>query len=358
MQKIIINIVTTFAFIIGISIPAFSQSGDLQSIRNRALNGDPQAMIELSQYYQSNGKRDLANGWLEKAEKTSPGITARIKQDYDIDNELSQADAKAKEQSMAAMNTYLKYYDANNIHALVGIAHLYDLGWGIKRDRTEAKKYYDKALSINKDAAYRYMQAMIVWEDFNYNPKSMMFSILDDAIDKGCDNVAVILRLAQCYFVQSHSKKGTYKTNSGYGTYNAYYNVNTDYLDRSELLYQKAAKLGADDANNMLKRINELRGELALQKNEERDFNDDYRSTMQNFAGVWTCRNSYTQYKFDSKGNGWFRSGSGYVWETLGVTYKSYNCISVYDGHARHTLEVTGSTMTQDNYYRYRKRKN
>ena len=93
--------------------------------------------------------------------------------------------------------------------------------------------------------------------------------------------------------------------------------------------------------------------ESMKQKTKDRK---SYNETMRNFAGIWTCPSSYTQFKFDSSGNGWFRNGSGRAWETLGVTYISYNCISVYDAHARHTLEISGSTMIQDNAYVYRRR--
>ena len=135
---------------------------------------------------------------------------------------------------------------------------------------------------------------------------------------------------------------------------------NTKTANMAISYYKKAAQTGIAEAQT---KINELTA--LIQKKEEKERQEEvsrrtdqelYYSTMRNFAGFWTCSNSYTQYKFDSNGNGWFRNGSGRVWETLGVTYKSYNCISVYDGHARHTLEVSGRTMKQDNSYVYRRR--
>lgn len=343
MRRIICNIGAAIAFIFWLSIPAFSQSSDLQSLRTRAYNGDAQAMIELAQYYKANGKHDLAQSWLEKAEKINPGLIDATKEDFAIEDELNHADIIREKEPMQALNIYLKYYDSNNVHALVSIGYLYDRGIGVSQDSNDANKYYRQAMAIDHERACNYMNV----------DAPIAFKLLEEEAYNS-NNLNIIKKVAAKYFENGHENAYV----STESNPRPHWEKRWDYelLEKAEELYNKAIELGDNEAEKRISEIHEWIG-VAKRENEAMSASRErINSTMRNFAGVWTCSNSYTQYKFDSNGNGWFRNGSGRAWETLGVTYKSYNCISVYDAHARHTLEVSGSTMTQDNTYVYRRR--
>ena len=343
MPKIINHIVTTIVFISLFFFPAFSQNSDIQSIRTRAYNGDAQAMIELAQYYKTKGNHDLAQSWLAKAEQANPSSSSSMKEEFAVEDNLNRADNMRDKDPMQALNIYLKYYDVNNVHALVSIGYLYDIGLGVEKNVIEANKYYQQAMDINRDLAYNYM---------NVNAPAA-FKILEDDAYSNSNNLRAIKKVAAKYYEDGHDN-ALMSTSSNPSLHIEKW-CDYDLLDKAERLYKKAIELGDVEAKIGLNEINNWK-DLAKRDAESRNSDNQlFNSTMQNFAGVWRCRNSRTQYKFDSKGNGWFRNGSGRAWESLGVTYKSYNCISVYDAHARHTLMISGGTMTQDNSYVYYK---
>lgn len=223
----------------------------------------------------------------------------------------------------------------NNVNAMVRLGKLYDSGDGIVSKSTEeALSWYRKAIVIDEAFAL---------ENISVNGDASL-QIIKEYVNKG--NANAFMRLADYYNSSCRPYGGDVQ--------------NTETAKMAISNYKKAAQAGIAEAQT---KINELTA--LIQKKEEKERQEAesrrleqelYSSTMRNFAGFWTCSNSYTQYKFDSNGNGWFRNGSGRAWETLGVTYKSVDCISVYDAHARHTLEVSGNTMTQDNSYVYRRR--
>lgn len=316
-----ITAIITCLMLLMTSFNLFSQTENLQSIRQRAYNGDPQAMIELAQYYKSNDNQSLADSWLKKAEETSPGCTKEAQNAIAIEKELYEADKNADyEDGMGSLNTYLKYIDSNNVHAMVGLGRMYERGYTVGKDLEEAANWYQKAINIDPDKAFKCM-------DLN---GEFALSLVEKDANKG--NVKSMFLLAK------------------------YYESEGD-LNEAQIWYKKAAKTGDVEAKHKNEEVAEAIEDAKFWEEyhqKEREQNRQvYNETMRNFAGVWTCRNSYTQFKFDSNGNGWFRNGSGIAWESLGVYYLGKNKIKVYDAHAIHILVFTGNSFTQDDTYVY-----
>lgn len=308
-----------------------AQTNDINSLKEKAMSGDADAMFSLSRAYAENGEYELSRLWLiEAANRGSQDaiIFFRTLME-DVDVTLYMGDDRE------SFKQLYQLAEQNDAVAMMRLGYLYETGKGVVSQNTEeALKWYRKAFAINETEA---LKRISVNSDASRQ-------IIEEYAQKGNDKA--ILALAE-YYDQCCRESFNRE------------NIDREAASKALEYYKKVSQSGNTEAKQKmgvlaadLKKQDEMKREKAERAKADADLR---RSTYKNFAGVWRCKNSYTQYKFDSNGNGWFRNGSGRAWETLGVTYKSYNCISVYDAHARHTLEISGSTMTQDNSYVYRK---
>lgn len=333
--------------------------------KDKAKAGDANAQFELASCYYSNigVKNDYAEAmkWaLRAAEQGQPEAMELVGRMYQEGQGVDKDSDKAKEWFWKAYKTAIIRPD--DARALYTIGILFQNGRGVELQKLLAIRYYTEAAELNYSNAMYELAYMYYNHEGTPTDYAKANKWYRRAAELGhpqaMNNLGWSYAHGNCgvqdYYECMEEASKWYRKAAELGNPNAmenlsllYYNQAlglpyNDSLNEAEKWMRKSAELGRRGAIEWLAKNSSSNSSL------ERD-------TYKNFAGVWRCKNSYTQYKFDSNGNGWFRNGSGRAWESLGVTYKSYNCISVYDAHARHTLEISGSTMTQDNSYVYRK---
>lgn len=299
-----------FLYILSSYIHTLGHGDNINDLRSRAYAGDAKAMIELSNYYKKNGKIELANLWLDKAQVKEFEEVQSIRKDEIINNEILNGDLKV----------WFKYAYENNPHAMIKVGNCYDSGHKVDVDKDEALKWYRKAQAIDESLLFKYMTLK--------GEASRL--IMSEIANKG--DTEAMIRLGDSAESDSEAHKW-YKMAAAKGDSRG--------KQKSEELYAQR-KAEQEDAENTVA-VAEI----------EREY---YRRTFQEMAGFWTCSNSYTQFKITSDGRAYFRNGSGYVWEELGVKYIDWYKIRVYDAHAVHYLKLKGNQLIQDDTYVYYRR--
>ena len=307
-KKKIFIIILLFAFFVNFEI--FGQVDNIKDIRSRAYAGDAKAMIELSNYYKNKGKNELAKMWLDKAQKKEPEAVMKIK----------KADAVEKEINSGSLKACFKYAYENNPHAMIVVGNSYDNGEGVDVDKDEALKWYRKAQAIDESLLFKYI---------NLKGEASRL-IMSEIANKG--NTEAMIRLGETSSSDAEAHKW-YKMAAAKGDRRGKQKSDELYAQRKA---EQAAEEAAEEA---------AEGRRTL-----------YRSTFRDMAGYWTCSNSYTQFWITSDGRAYFRNGSGYAWEELGVKYMDYYKIRVYDAHAVHYLKLKGNQLIQDDTYVYYRR--
>lgn len=293
-----------------------AQDNDINTIRQKAYSGDTDAMIELSRIYEKQGEKELSLKWLEKATKSGNQTAIAMSGNNEVDNAIHEKDPIKKFQVL------YKYAEAGNVKAMIGLGDLYETGTAVAKNTEEAIKWYRKAYTIDERLLLNSL-TIFSTEDAS---RLMMIEIAN----KG--NTEAMIRLGETSSSDAEAHKW-YKMAAAKGDRRGKQKSDELYAQRKA---EQAAEEAAEEA---------AEGRRTL-----------YRSTFRDMAGYWTCSNSYTQFWITSDGRAYFRNGSGYAWEELGVKYMDYYKIRVYDAHAVHYLKLKGNQLIQDDTYVYYRR--
>ncbi len=297
-------------FVLWVNMDVYAQTGNIKNVRERAYAGDAKAMIELSNYYKNKGKDELANMWLDKAKSAEPEAVKKIRDAEKVANEVEKGTLK----------DYFKHAYNNNPLAMVRVGNCYDNGEDVAVNKDEALRWYRKAQAIDESLLFEYMVLK--------GEASRL--IMSEIANKG--NTEAMIRLGETSSSDAEAHKW-YKMAAAKGDRRGKQKSDELYAQRKA---EQAAEEAAEEA---------AEGRRTL-----------YRSTFRDMAGYWTCSNSYTQFWITSDGRAYFRNGSGYAWEELGVKYMDYYKIRVYDAHAVHYLKLKGNQLIQDDTYVYYRR--
>lgn len=303
-----------------------AQDNDINTIRQKAYSGDTDAMIELSRIYEKQGEKELSLKWLEKATKSGNQTAIAMSGNNEVDNAIHEKDPIKKFQVL------YKYAEAGNVKAMIGLGDLYETGTAVAKNTEEARRWYREGLSKDEKEAINTL---------NIHGEASI-SILKEYANKG--NVSAMMKLGDYYYTEFI---GDHRCE--------FYD-----LDKAKKWFSMAAAKGNKNAKEKINEINyKIQSERESAENAaavaeiEREY---YRRTFQEMAGFWTCSNSYTQFWITSDGRAYFRNGSGYAWEELGVKYIDWYKIRVYDAHAVHYLKLKGNQLIQDDTYVYYRR--
>ncbi len=123
-------------------------NADINDTRKAAYSGDPNAMYDLSEWYLRNGEDNLAQAWRKKAVEAGAN---NIKKIEDSEFIYSSAIEDFNNNSTKALLKYYELAEAGNANAMIIVGNAFADGWGTIINKTEAYKWYDKALKINKN---------------------------------------------------------------------------------------------------------------------------------------------------------------------------------------------------------------
>ncbi len=322
--------------LVGALDSALSQTVDINNLKQRALTGNADAMCELSIAYLKNGDENQACAWIRKAVEAGSVDALYIAYDNGL---WFRRDNFGNTSYLIDTKDYFKRVyklaQQGDVKALLHLGYLYEYGDIVSKNVEEALALYRKAASIDEASLFDNLQ---LEPGGNWGVNSEMEQFLEEYAKRG--NVKAMLLLGDYYL-------------------EAVYTEETE--EKAKKWYKLAADKGCSEARNkydaMIKYDKAIQDQERQQAENNKRYKQEFSETMRNFSGYWTCRNSKTQLKFDSKGHGWFKNGVDYTWEKLYIKYIGYNEIWVADIWDRgFTLKVSGNTITTSQGLVYHKR--
>lgn len=284
-----------------------AQEVDVNNLRRDAVAGDVNAMLELSKVYKQQGNNELYLKWLNKAAEGGSQEAIKLKAEVDLDNIEDPVDY---------FRTVYNLVQQGDINAMLRLAELYDFGSGaVSKNDEEALLWYRKALSADKDMFYK---------KINFR-SDLVRSIITEEANSGDIKCMLLL--------------GNY--------YDTGYSVSSENREKAQKWYKMAADKGDPEAKN---KYNEILAQKKHEKEQAKKEKDDYQATLKNFAGVWVHRNNKIQFKFDLKGQVWFRTRTSIRhywsnWTVISAVYVGSNRYKIYYPGGTDVFEVSGNRM-------------
>lgn len=321
MDKIIIFVIMLLC---GATNLLQAQTNDINSLRQRAMSGDADAMYQLALAYDQKGDKELSALWYKKAIESGSKGAINNKKNEDLEN-------LRKSEPREYFRQIYKLAGSGDAKAMTLLGNLYDVGSVVAQDTEEALSWYRKALAISETTVFNKLVLS----------GAASFQIAEEYAQKG--NERAIMALGDYYYSVCDEKSGIWWNGEMY--------LDKDSGKKAMEYYKIASKAGNvearkryDDLIDVFKRFDNEQERVARKNKTDKDLK---KATMRHFAGTWRCsvRNT-SQFKFDGNGNGWYRSGPGYKWHSLVIMNIGYGKLEVSDGGKNYVLEYNSLDNT------------
>ena len=132
----------------GLVFSAQAQDNDINFLKEKAFNGDTNAMLKIAKIYEKQGNRDKYFSWLKKAAEEGNKEAKYLFQEFELiefKKTASPADFFRKVYPLA---------ENGNVIAMKQLAELYERGDGaVSQNTAEAISWYKKIISVSNDNA-------------------------------------------------------------------------------------------------------------------------------------------------------------------------------------------------------------
>ena len=137
-----------FLVVMGLVFSAQAQDNDINFLKEKAFNGDTNAMLKIAKIYEKQGNRDKYFSWLKKAAEEGNKEAKYLFQEFELiefKKTVSPADFFRKVYPLA---------ENGNVIAMKQLAELYERGDGaVSQNTAEAISWYKKIISVSNDNA-------------------------------------------------------------------------------------------------------------------------------------------------------------------------------------------------------------
>lgn len=141
-------ITVLFLVVTGLVFSAQAQDNDINFLKEKAFNGDTNAMLKIAKIYEKQGDRDKYFSWLKKAAEEGNKEAKYLFQEFELiefKKTASPADFFRKVYPLA---------ENGNVIAMKQLAELYERGDGaVSQNTAEAISWYKKIISVSNDNA-------------------------------------------------------------------------------------------------------------------------------------------------------------------------------------------------------------
>ena len=163
-------ITVIFLVVMGLVFSAQAQDNDINFLKEKAFNGDTNAMLKIAKIYKNQGDRDKYCSWLKKAAEEGNKEAKYLFQEFELiefKKTASPADFFRKVYPLA---------ENGNVIAMKQLAELYETGDGaVSKNYGEAISWYKKIIrhdgdnAGNCDIMLKISDLYLNENDYNYN---------------------------------------------------------------------------------------------------------------------------------------------------------------------------------------------
>ncbi|MBQ3323577.1 MAG: sel1 repeat family protein [Muribaculaceae bacterium] len=191
-------ITVLFLVVTGLVFSAQAQDNDINFLKEKAFNGDTNAMLKIAKIYEKQGDRDKYFSWLKKAAEEGNKEAKYLFQEFELiefKKTASPADFFRKVYPLA---------ENGNAIAMKQLAELYEIGDGaVSKNTAEAISWYKKIISHSSDNASN-TDIMLKIADCcsrekNYAEAILWYKKIISHSDDNAGNSLIMLRISDLY---------------------------------------------------------------------------------------------------------------------------------------------------------------
>ena len=187
-----------FLVVMGLVFSAQAQDNDIIFLKEKAFNGDTNAMLKIAKIYEKQGNRDKYFSWLKKAAEEGNKEAKYLFQEFELiefKKTASPADFFRKVYPLA---------ENGNVIAMKQLAELYERGDGaVSQNTAEAISWYKKIISVSNDNASN-CDIMLKISDLcsrekNYDEAISWYKKIISVSNDNASNCDIMLKISDLY---------------------------------------------------------------------------------------------------------------------------------------------------------------